>query len=390
MNIIHKGLLLLLRSALTGECFELPHELDLESVFSEAKRHSVLSMAYAGAVNCKIDKDLPIMKRMFGICCTEMLRSEKQMLAVKRISHALEKNNLDHMLLKGSVMKNRYPKPEMRVMGDADILIRESDYDKVRDVVEDLGFVKDNRDGDHSKNFASKDLYLELHVRFVARNELPAISEYFGDGWKKASAVDGHRYEMPVEDEMIFSFVHFFKHFVFSGVGLKHIIDLWIFLEKTPGVDLNYVEHELKKLDLLDFYKNVTNSLRVLFFDEEGDEKTSFIIEHVLECGTWGTEKTAAISRGVVARKKIGKPGGVRTYTVLKLIFPPREDLQVYYPILKKHCYLLPFVWIARWVSIVAHGRNKIAFRGRELKAISTKNINDYEEKFNLVGIRLS
>ena len=228
-----------------------------------------------------------------------------------------------------------------------------------------------------------------FHVRFIARDELPAFAEYFGDGWGKARLAGGRRYEISIEDEFIFSFLHFFKHFIFSGIGLKHIVDLWIFMEKSPNLDLAYVENELNGLKMLEFYKNVTNSIKVLFSDQKGDEKTDFIVNHVLECGTWGTEKTAAISRGVATKRKVGRSGGVRGYTILKLLFPPRKDLQVHYPVLRKHFYLLPFVWIVRWVNVAVHKRDTVAFRRREIKEISTENVNELEAKFTLVGINL-
>ena len=390
MNIIHSALILLLRSAVTGECYSLPDELDLEAVFKEAKRHSVFSMAYVGAINCKVDKDLPIMKRLLSVSFAEALFSERQMLSVDRISRAFEDNGIDYMLLKGCNMKKRYPKPEMRAMGDADILIREKDYEKARELVEGLGFVKDNKDGDHSRNFTSRDLYLELHVRFIARDEHPALAEYFGDGWKNARLVDGHRYEIPVEDEFIFSFVHFFKHYVYNGVGLKHIIDLWIFLEKESKMNLEYVEKELEGLGNLTFYKNVTNSLNVLFFEENGDEKTKIIIERVLECGTWGTAQTAAIRQGSSNRQNAGKLSNARAYTVFRAIFPSLKVLKKQYPILQKHAYLLPFMWVARWVEVIVHNRYKIAYLGKRIKVMSDEKIDDYEAKLRFVGINLA
>lgn len=390
MNTIHKTLVLLLRSAITGDCYEMPCEYDLEAVFQEAKRHSLISMAYAGAVNCKIDKNLPVMKQMLASSFSEVLFSEKQLHSVDKISRAFEENGIDYMLLKGCNMKKRYPKPEMRAMGDADILIREKDYETARKIVEELGFVKDNRDGDHSRNFASKNLYLELHVRFIARNELPKFADYFGDGWGKAALVEGHQYEISLEDEFVFSFLHFYKHYIYSGIGLKHIIDLWIFLEKCGKLNLDYIENELKSLGVHTFYKNVTNSIKVLFDDAKGDEKTDAIIDHVLKCGTFGTAEISAVSRGVATKQKLGKSSRVRTYTALKIIFPPRRDLKSRYPILEKHGYLLPIMWIVRWFDVLLHKRDKIAFRRKEIELISSKKIDEREEKFALVGINLA
>ena len=44
------------------------------------------------------------------------------------------------MPLKGCNMKALYPSPELRVMGDADILIRVEQYDRIRPIIQSLGF----------------------------------------------------------------------------------------------------------------------------------------------------------------------------------------------------------------------------------------------------------
>ena len=55
---------------------------------------------------------------------------------------AFEKNGIAHMPLKGILMKQLYPRPDMRIMGDADILIRVEQYEKIKPLLEELGFAE--------------------------------------------------------------------------------------------------------------------------------------------------------------------------------------------------------------------------------------------------------
>ena len=80
------------------------------------------------------------MQGLFQTYCKMLLHSERQMADVKRIYKAFEENNIDYMPVKGCNMKSLYPAPEMRVMGDADILIKLDQYDKVEKVMNELGF----------------------------------------------------------------------------------------------------------------------------------------------------------------------------------------------------------------------------------------------------------
>ena len=386
INVVHKTLILLLRSAITGECLQLPDKIDLNMVFSEAKRHQVSSMAYAGAVNCGVDKSCPEMKAALNLYYAEFMRSERQLNSVNLLCAALDKAKIDHLLLKGARLKLVYPKPEMRKMNDADILIKEKDFDKAREVAESLGYSVDDLSADHTKNFRSDELYLEYHVRLVARNEFPKCAEYFDSGWKFARKVEGHLDEMTPEAEFIFIFVHFLKHFISSGIGCKQLCDLWVFLEKYKTLDLTWVEEELEKLELHDFYKNLTNTINVWFKDADGDEKTDLISEYVLECGTWGTERTRAMGASIRSKKKVKNSRRIRLYTLLKSIFPEFREMKKQYPVLERHPYLLPFVWCGRLLRVVVVDRWKVTRKIDEIKLVSTENIETHEQKMHFIG----
>lgn len=42
------------------------------------------------------------------------------------IKSEFEKNGIDYAPIKGSVVREYYPRPELRTMGDADVLIKEN------------------------------------------------------------------------------------------------------------------------------------------------------------------------------------------------------------------------------------------------------------------------
>jgi len=51
-----RALILLIKSALKGEPYELPETCNEEEVFRIAKEHGVDVMAYYGALRCGVDK----------------------------------------------------------------------------------------------------------------------------------------------------------------------------------------------------------------------------------------------------------------------------------------------------------------------------------------------
>lgn len=76
MNVIQQGIITLLKCAITGQCLPLPEGFDLERAYPVIRRHHMIPLAYEGAVNCGMDRNHPVMKRMFAGCCRATLYSE--------------------------------------------------------------------------------------------------------------------------------------------------------------------------------------------------------------------------------------------------------------------------------------------------------------------------
>ena len=140
MDDLQKGVLLLLKSAVTGEKYELPENFDLVPVIKLAHSHQIESLIFQGAINCGISSRTKDMQSLFMRTCTLMAFNEKQMHIIGNLCDAFDKQNIDYMPLKGIVLKKIYPKAEMRSMSDADILIRMEQYDQIAHIMSDLNF----------------------------------------------------------------------------------------------------------------------------------------------------------------------------------------------------------------------------------------------------------
>ena len=170
----------------------------------------------------------------------------------------LIENKIRYMPLKGSVLKLLYPKPEMRTMSDIDILIRTEQYAKIKKIMRALGY-REGTESDHELHWSKLDVHIELHKCLI-----PSYNEdyyvYFGDGWQRARlcAAGSSRYQMTPEDEFIYLFCHFAKHYRDGGIGIKHLADLWVYRRHYPNLDEAYLRAELEKLSLAVFYDNIT------------------------------------------------------------------------------------------------------------------------------------
>lgn len=376
----------LTRSALKGEKYEFDGDFDYNYILKMATAHQMYSMLYTGAVNLGADKNAPQMRALFDRVCKSIMISDRQLHQINRIMKAFEDNRIDHLALKGIILKSMYPEAHMRLMGDADILIRLDQIDECDRVMAELGFEK-GPESNHELIYTHKDLLVELHKRTIPSYNKDYYA-YFGDGWEKAIKYDStkSRYTYNPEDEFIFIFTHFAKHYRDSGIGFRHLCDLWVYLNKRPNLNDDYMKSEMQKLCLYDFYMNIRDALMYCFENGDLTEKAEFILNNIFSGGAYGTREANRLSDAVKMSK--GKTvRGAWLKKVIKIACPPYKTMTERYSVLKKIPVLLPIFWIVNWVEILLFRRKNIKKRTDEIRALSVEKIENYQQGLNYVGL---
>lgn len=384
MNTTQQGIILLMKSAVTGECFGISDDLDWEMALAEINRHKIHTLVFQGALNCGIPRNHPVMQQLFQHYCKALMVSEGQIRELQRIYQAFDENGIDYMPLKGCNMKARYPKPELRIMGDADILIRVEQYEKIVPVMESLGFTF-KCESDHELIWQSGSLYLELHKRLIPSYQ-KHLCVCFENYWERAVPAEGNRYGMAPEDEWIYLFSHFAKHFRDSGIGCRHVTDLWVFLQKYPDMNADYVASALKELQLLEFYENVRRLLAVWFCGETPDATTDILTEYIFASGSWG-DATAGVISGIIRNYGDRSCDAFKLRYLWSYAFPKPEVMQRRHKILKSAPWLQPVLWAVRLVYKVLFDKKDLQKRKRDLAVITKGNIQKRQEFLHFVGL---
>lgn len=382
MNNLQIGITGLVRSAVNGEKTVLPNDFNWSAALRLAKRHQIIPLIYYGIINSEIRIPEDVFAQIENISYKSIAVSHSQLYELENLYRAFERSGIEYMPLKGAVIKQLYPRPEMRTMGDADILIKTEQYEKIRDIMRNAGF-KEADESDHELIWNKSNIHLELHKRLIPTYNKDYYA-YYGDGWKLAVPDTGSRYKMSDEDTFIYIFTHYAKHYRDGGIGIRHITDLYIYLSAKPDLNKKYIEAELKKLKLLDFYNNTLHTLNVWLNGERSDEMSDFITEKIFESGSYGTYK-AHIMSGAVRASKSG--GNVRIKRIVKLIFLPYKYMCDKYPVLKKTPFLLPLMWLVRIADVIFNKRDKIARQRKELDYITEDKIAKYKKELNFVGL---
>lgn len=385
MNVLHQGIILLLKSAVEQQSFKLPEDFSMEDALSLIKNHHIITLAYDGALRCGVSAQHSVMRSFFQAYCRAMQSSERQMRAFRRLCSAFDEYGIDYMPLKGVNLKALYPKPELRPMGDADVLIRMDQYERIIPIMHSLGYVEEG-ESDHELPWRSEELYLELHKCLIPSYNRDYYA-YFGDGWQLAVQQSGSRYAMSAEDTFVYLFVHFAKHFRDGGIGCRHVVDLWLYRRKNPDLNEEYIKTELSKLHLLEFYENTCLLLAAWFDGGQMNDKTEFMSEFIFASGSWGSMEARVVS-SVLRSAEYSAAGfsGKLTY-LLQTAFPPLVMLRSKYTVLKKHPWMLPLVWVVRPFYKLLFEFRTLDKRKTEYDSISQEKISQRRQVLMNLGL---
>lgn len=384
MTDLQQGILTLIKSALIDKPLPLPADFSLEGILPLCRDHEITPMVCEGAVNCGIHNS-PSFRPMFQESCQHLLASERQAGLVRSIFKAFQDHGIDYMPVKGCLMKQRYPKHEFRPMADVDILIRPEQYDRIRPLMQQLGFFE-GVESNHEYIWDSISLHVELHKRLVPSYNKDYYA-YFGDGWRLASQCKGTRYAMTPEDEFIYLFVHMAKHYRDGGIGCRQMVDLWVHRHAFPDLDEDYLRRELRKLRLLEFYDNVLKTLTVWFEDAAADDVTQCITDFIFSAGAWGKDENHILSDALREQKLAGSAWGGKLIRGIKLVFPPYSGMAMHFPVLKKAPILLPVMWPVRWTELLFVRRKSALEKGALMRTATADRVRSYQEQLNYVGL---
>lgn len=382
MTDFQTGIIALLKCAITGAGTQLPDGFSIEEAESFAVKQNIVTLIYDGSVKCGVSAKEPVMQRMFQRYVPLMLHSERQLMEVERIFKVFDENGIDYLPLKGCTMKKHYPKPELRYMGDADILIRSEQYDRIQTVMEKLGFER-GLENDYEYHWRNSGLNVELHKSLVS-SAYGFFYDYWKDAWNRAKNPAGTRFTLSSEDDFLFQLIHFAKHYRKSGIGVRYLLDLWVFLKTHPNLDEAYLEQELSRLNLSAFYQNVRDLMCAWFEDGEPTGKIDFITDYLFSGNSWGSWKNTQVYN--VCAKNGSNSMGKISFLVSKL-FPPLTTMRFQYPLLKKMPVLLPVFWVLRlekyWIRNPKNRKKTMYI----MTNVSDEMVNRQQEHMKYVGL---
>lgn len=290
----------------------------------------------------------------------ELHRGLVQEYEIQVLLNDMERDGIDCLPMKGWVMRNDYPDPLMRSMSDLDVLVKDMDSQKMQEWMEARGYRPEHTEQSvHDTYMKPPYMNIELHRRLMEESWLKQQRTAWRENrlsslWQKSYLLEGkkHLYRLREEDFLIHQLLHFYKHFTGSGVGLRPLADLYLFLQKRQQtLDRAYLKEQLEELHIAAFSLQMTRLASACFEGQELDEKAWLVLDYLTQAGIYGDRsirETASLFQN--EGKTIGQS---RWKNFFHRCFLPLEAMKNNYPRLRRIPWLLPVYWGIRIGRIV-------------------------------------
>ena len=353
--------------------------IDMEALLRLAKAHSVSAMVCVALEQTDAFQHAAETTRLKWMDAKNKAVRKNMLLDAER--HQLEKEFAEHgiwyMPLKGSILKDWYPKFGMREMADNDILFDASKRKEVKAIFQGRGYtVKGYNKGNHDEYEKPPIYNFEMHVSLFP-GTYKKLTEQYENVKEHLLPVDGTAYQFAFtpEDFYVFVLAHAHKHYSYSGTGIRTLADIYIMNQKLGGtMNWEYVDSELRGLGIFSYERESRELAQKLFGIAELPTKANLseaeqqMLADFLGASTYGTIENRTLNQ----MQKLQPDGGAitahtkRKY-LLSRIFPGREWCKACAPTVYKYPVLLPFFWVWR-LAVKGVKRRDIA--KQELEAI--------------------
>lgn len=222
----------------------------------------------------------------------------------------LKQHGIRPVLFKGQGLASLYPNPLLRQCGDIDIYIGTENYEKAKQVIQELVKVPADleeamENGKHY-HICYKNVEVELH-HVAEVMPVPWYNKYYQQltrHWLEEvepATVNIQGTGVPVpptQFNVLYVFNHLWHHFSTGGVGLRQICDWTMLLHRSYGqYDKKELEHDIQKCGLMRGWKTVGGLVvqrlglpkeEFPFYDEKMQDNAEVLHKIVMTDGNFG------------------------------------------------------------------------------------------------------
>ncbi len=373
METEYRYLLHLLGTFLREEAPRTEETADWQKLVHLAQIHSVTGILGYMSMKYPICPEEELRKMLRSQCLNTIALFARRNALAEVISAELEKDGIDHILMKGYVIRGCYPVPELRTFSDIDLVIRPEDRKRSNEGMLTRGFQLGN-DWEPVFDYARGKEHYEFHTELleIDVSDKADYRAYFRQMWEHTEKISQHSFRFTPEFHFLYLLTHIAKHIHGAGAGVRMYLDVAAFM-KTHGEQLNWdwIWEELQALKLFDFACVVVSAAESWFgvsvpaeFKRTDPEILEEFCVFTMEAGVFGHQNREEALRTMKHADQDAPAARLRI--MLRQVFPAAQTIEKRYTYLQDKPWLLPAAWIHR----VIKNRENLGKRAGEARDI--------------------
>lgn len=242
------------------------------------------------------------------------------------------------MILKGALCRMLYPSGDHRISGDEDFYVSANEFALCCQGLEQWGLtaVDEKKESWYD---AGKTVHIELHRTLFGDFQLREypLEELFSNAFDRVSTYQpepGRQiHSMDPHLHFLYLILHAYKHFLFSGFGLRQICDIGLWAREYEAcIDWELLYRQCEGVRAVDFtaalFRIARETFEIKFDPTELWERIKVdpqpLLRDVLDAGIYGTASSERLHSAVTVGQGINNP--------LRALFPERSYMLGKYP----------------------------------------------------------
>lgn len=300
--------------------FQIDSSIDWSLVRKEAQMQTLIAQLYD--VIEKHHQDFSMLQgeilKWYGN--TRLIENRNRLVnaVLAKMVSVLDAEGISSLLLKGQGCAQFYPSPLHRSPGDIDLYVGDENFALVKQVLKNAKMVDvwGHEDVKHA-SFSCKGVRVELHKKADSipgsstnRSFQNAVKEALNEA-KSGFTVEGVFVRtLPAELNVVYVFIHMFRHFVSGGIRLRQVCD-WLFIYQKVN-DIDKVKQYLQEFGFLSAWNDFAKmAIEYLHVDK------SILLEETSSA----SNKSEAILNSLLNNAEPKAQSGIRVWDVYSQFF---------------------------------------------------------------------
>ncbi len=340
---------------LFGKETDFPEDFNNVEILNEAMRQTVFPIAWVGLKSDTLEK----------VFYSDIAKNIQVNYNHTEIADLLSQNGIKYVFIKGVASASYYKQPQLRTMGDVDVLIKRSDTQKINDLLQKLGYTTD--DDIFKKNghivykrkingiIAVCEVHFKLNGIPISLEEI--FEKHLNSIFQNAEEITVTHGKCSVPSDFhhgIILLLHTATHLTSEGIGLRHLCDWAVFVNSFSNEEfVSIFQKALTELGLWRFAQLLTLCcIKYLGCDKKtwvgkaDDCLLEDIITDILNGGNFGRKDFDRYAQIKYISDREKHEVSQKT-AFLQALSSINAKAKSKYDFAKKHKLLLPIGWLA-------------------------------------------